>query len=324
VRTNIVPGEGRGTRRHGDAETRRRGDAGRGPPYTSPRRRVPTSLRLCCLAAAALAAVLAGVLARPAAADQDEPPPPGFEGATIISKPDAQVPLDLEFQDEEGQTVRLGDYFQPGRPMLLGMIFFRCSGLCMPTLAGEAHALGGLTLVPGRDYEIVTVSFDPTDGPQTAAAKKAEYAAMLAKPEAAAAWHFLTSRRAAAARALGDTIGFGYKLDPKSEMYLHQAGLYVCTPEGRVSRVLQGVVFDPDLLRDSLVFASEGKIGRGLLGAALSCGLLNYDPASGKYIWAAVAIMRVTGILTVLVLGTVIGTLVYRDARRKKMEKSPV
>jgi protein SCO1/2 len=258
------------------------------------------------------------VPARPLAAQQDEAPPPGFEGATILSKPNAQVPLELEFQDEDGRTVRLGDYFQPGRPVLLGMIYFRCPALCGLTLSGEVRALERLSLVPGRDFEIVTVSFDPREGPELAADQKAKYLAMLPKPEAAACWHFLTSRRAAAARALGEAIGFGYKLDPKGEMYLHQAGIYVVTPDGRVSRVLQGIEFDPDVLRDSLVFASEGKIRRGLFGVALSCGLLHYDAASGKYTWAAVAAMRVTGILTLLVLGAIIGTLVYRDQRRKK------
>jgi protein SCO1/2 len=251
---------------------------------------------------------------RPAAGQEDEAPPPGFEGATILSKPNAQVPLELEFQDEEGRAVRLGDYFQPGRPVLLGMIYFRCPALCGLTLSGEVRALERLSLVPGRDFEIVTVSFDPREGPELAAAQKAKYLAMLPKPEAAACWHFLSSPRAATARALGEAIGFGYKLDPKGEMYLHQAGIYVCTPDGRVSRVLRGIEFDPDVLRDSLVFASEGKIRRGLFGVALSCGLLHYDAASGKYTWAAVAAMRVTGILTLLILGAIIGTLIFSRA----------
>jgi protein SCO1/2 len=237
--------------------------------------------------------------------------------------------LDLEFQDEEGRTVRLGDYFQKDRPVLLGMVFYRCVFLCGKTLEGEAAAIDRLSLQPGKDFEIVTVSFDPRDGPEDAAAQKAKYVAMLGHPAAADAWHFLTSRRPSAARTLGDAIGFGYKLDAKSGMYMHQAGIYVCTPDGRVSRVLRGIKFDdPGLLRDSLVFASEGKIGSGFFGVALSCGLVHYDPATGKYTWAAVAIMRVTGILTVLVLGTVIGTLIYRDVRRKNVEtkngKSPL
>jgi protein SCO1/2 len=257
-----------------------------------------------------LAALLMLAVPQPLAAQQDDTPPPGFQGATILDKPDAEVPLDLEFQDEDGQTVRLGDYFRPGHPVLLGMVFFRCSGLCLPMLASEAQTLGRLALVPGRDFEIVTVSFDPTDTPQTAAAKKAEYAAVVAKPEAAGGWHFLTSR-GTSARKLGEAIGFGYKLAPDGRSYLHQAGIYVVTPKGRVSRVLQGIHFDPDVLRDSLVYASQGKIGGGLWGVALSCGLLHYDPASGKYTWAAVAAMRLTGILTLLVLGVVIGTLIF-------------
>jgi protein SCO1 len=150
-----------------------------------------------------------------------------------------------------------------------------------------------------------------------AKAKKANYLKALGKPEAAAGWHFLTSSRPAAARTMCDAIGFGYKLDPKGEQYLHQAAIYVCTPAGRVARTIQGVVFDSEMLRDSLIDASEGKISSGLFGVALSCGLFHFDPATGKYTWAAMAIMRVTGILTVLILGTVIGTMIYRESHKK-------
>jgi protein SCO1/2 len=154
-----------------------------------------------------------------------------------------------------------------------------------------------------------------------AKAKKENYIESLGKPEAAAGWHFLTSSRAPAARALGDAIGFGYKLDPKGEQYLHQSAIYICTPDGRVARTLQGVEFDPETLRDSLIDASAGKISSGLLGVALSCGLVRFDPASGKYTLAAVALVRVTGILTVIILGAAIGTMLYRDTRRKRAGK---
>ncbi|MGD0900072.1 MAG: SCO family protein [Thermoguttaceae bacterium] len=266
-----------------------------------------------------MAILLSAVFAQPAAAQQDEPPPQGFEGATITSKPNAQIPLNLEFQDEEGRTVRLGDFFQKDRPALLNMVFYRCIFLCGKTLENEAGSLGRLSLQAGKDFEIVTVSFDPRDGPADAALQKAKYIKMLGKPEAAPAWHFLTSRDPSAARRLGEAIGFGYKLDAAGEMYMHQAGIYACTPDGRVSQVLRGIQFDPDVLHDSLVFASEGKIGSRLFGAALSCGLIHYDPVQGKYTWAAVAIVNVAAILSVVVLGTVIGTLIYRDVRRKKV-----
>ena len=227
-----------------------------------------------------------------------------------------------KFYDEEGQPVQLGDFFNQGRPVLLSMIYLRCPMLCNLTLNGIVKAIQPLKLLPGRDFEIVTVCFDPRKGPALAKSKKANYLQSLAKPEAAAGWHFLTNSDGSQARSVGETIGFGYKLDPKGELYLHESAIYICTPDGRVSRVIQGVEFDSDVLRDSLIDASAGKIGSGLLGVALSCGLVHFDQASGKYVWAAVAIMRVTGILTVAVLATVIGTLVYHESRKKKSDKA--
>lgn len=261
-------------------------------------------------------------LASAAVAQTNEPPPPGFEGATVVEKPNAQVPMDLEFLDENGSPVRLGSFFKPDRPVLLMMIYFECPMLCNLTLNGVVNAIKPLKLVPGKDYEIVTVSFDPREGPELAKVKKANYLKSLGKPEAAPGWHFLTSRRPAEAQALGDALGFGYKFDPKTEQYLHQAAIYVCTPTGRVARTIQGILYDPEMVRDSLIDASSGKISSGLFGIALSCGLIHFDPATGKYTWAAVALMRVTGILTVVILGTVIGLLVYRD--RKKSSGSGV
>lgn len=263
-----------------------------------------------------LAAMLL-LVSRPALGQISEPPPPGYEGATVVEKTGAQVPLDLAFNDEEGRPVRLADYFKHDRPVLLVMAYMRCPQLCGLTLQGVLKAVKPMSLVPGKDFEIVTVDFDPREGHELAAAKKANYIKALEKPEAAAGWHFLTSSRPEAAKTLGDAIGFGFKLDPKGEQYLHQTAIYLCTADGRVSRALLGVQYDSDVVRVGLADASHGKISLGLWGVALSCGLIHFDPATGKYTWAAVALMRLTGITTVLVLATVIGTLIFRDRQRK-------
>jgi protein SCO1/2 len=232
------------------------------------------------------------------------------------------VPLDLQFADEAGQTVKLGDYFHPNRPVLLVMVYFGCPKLCSLTLNGVTKALRTVDLEPGREFEIVTVSFDPKEGPQMAAAKKANYITSLGKPEAAAGWHFLTSSDPAAARTLGDAIGFGYRLNPETGQYLHEAGIYFCTPEGRVSRVEGGISFDANVVRDSLVHASQGKISSGLFGVALACGFAHFDMETGKYTWAAMTIMRVTGITTLILLGSAIGFMVYRESRQKAAKQS--
>ena len=165
-------------------------------------------------------------------------------GAKIIDKPDAQVPLDLQFGDESGQPVKLGDYFQPDRPVLLIMVYFGCPQLCSLSLNGLTEAVRKIDLLPGKQFEIVTVSFNPKEGSVLAAAKKENYLKSLGKPEAAAGWHFLTSSDPSAAQALGEAIGFGYWQNPQTGQYLHEAGIYFCTPQGRVSRVERGVAFD--------------------------------------------------------------------------------
>ena len=168
-------------------------------------------------------------------AQSDNFTPGATAGEQITDKPDAQVPLDLRFTDESGQSVKLGDFFQPNRPVLLMMVYFGCPQLCSLSLNGVTEALRKVDLQAGRQFEIVTVSFNPQEGPEMAAAKKANYIKSLGNPAAAAGWHFLTSSDPAA-KTLGDAIGFGYRLNPETGQYLHQAGISLCTPEGRVSR----------------------------------------------------------------------------------------
>lgn len=240
-------------------------------------------------------------------------------GTKIINKPDAQIPLGLTFKDEAGKTVKLGDFFHADRPVVLSMVYFGCPKLCSLSLNGLTTALRGISLEPGKQFEVVTVSFDPKEGSDLAAAKKENYIKSLGKPEAAAGWHFLTNNDPASAKELGDAIGFGYRLMPDGQ-YVHQAGIYICTPEGRVSRVEEGVQFDRTELSDSLINASKGKISSGLFGFAMECGFYNFDASSGKYVLASIAIMRVTGITTLLLLASGIGWMVYRENQKKKLE----
>jgi protein SCO1 len=296
---------------HGMITEERSGDVG------------PSSIHPCLFRVSSVAslALVCALLVAPARAADDFTPGESA-GATITNKPDAQVPLDLQFRDETGQTVKLGDYFHPDRPVVLVMVYFRCTALCGPALNGLTKALREVELQPGKQFEIVTVSFNPAEGPEMAAAKKEGFVKLLGKPEAAAGWHFLTSSDPAAAKTLGETIGFGFRKVPDKDVYLHEAGIYVCTPEGRVSRVQRGIAFDPQELQDSLIHASQGKISTGLFGVALSCGLFHFDAATGKYTMAALAIMRVVGIGTLLALAAGIGWMVYREKRKKTPDPS--
>jgi protein SCO1/2 len=267
-----------------------------------------------------LLAVLAIFLAAASARAADDLAPGETAGAKIVSKPDAQVPLDLSLCDETGRAVKLGDYFHADRPVVLSMVYFGCPQLCSLSLNGLTKALRDVDLRPGEQFEIVTVSFNPKEGPDLAAAKKANYIKSLGNPEAAAAWHFLTSSDPAAAKTLGDAIGFGFRLNPATGQYVHEAGIYICTPQGRVSRVQEGVSFDARELHDSLIHASKGKISSGLFGVALSCGLVHFDAQTGRYQWAAMAITWVVCSLTLLALVSGIGWMLYCERKRELKE----
>ena len=258
-------------------------------------------------------------------AETDEPPPPGYEGATVLNKPDAQVPLDVQFSDEEGQPVRLGDFFKPDRPVLLMLVYFQCPYALQPDAQRRGRGGPPVELDARQGLRDRDDQLRPARRAGACQGEEGQLPEGVGQAEAAAGWHFLTSGEPAAARAVGDAIGFGYKLDAKGKLYLHQAAIYVCTPAGRVSRTIRGVRFESDMLRDSLIHASQGKISSGLFGFALSCGMVHFDPNTGKYTWAAQAIMQVTGILTVVILGAVIGRMVYREQRRKRQAlRSPI
>ena len=165
------------------------------------------------------------------------------------------------------------------------------------------------------DFEIVTVSFDPREGPDLAAAKKKRYVHEYRKPKAAEAWHFLVGDEANI-RALTEVVGFRYAWDEKYQQYAHAAGLIVLTPQGRVSRYFYGVDYSSKDLRLALVEASEGKIGRPVEQMLLYC--FTYDPASGKYSLAILRLIRAGGVLTLLLLGSFVAIHLWRDARARR------
>jgi protein SCO1/2 len=180
------------------------------------------------------------------------------------------------------------------------------------------ESMKAVPLTPGKDYECVVVSFDPLEGPGLAARKKESFLQAYERPAAGAGIHFLTGEKPNIAR-LAATIGFGYKWVEQDRMYAHPASLYVCTPAGRISQYLKGVAYDPAALRLSLVEASHGKIGTVSDQLAMFC--FQYDPSKGKYSLSAIKLMRIAGVLTVLAI--VIGLLVLRNLRRRKLVGEP-
>ena len=248
------------------------------------------------------------------AAGGAEPLPPALEQVGITEQLDAALPLDVRLRDETGAAVRLGDYFDGRRPVLLSLVYYECPMLCTLVLDGMVRTLGELEWTPGRNFRVLTVSIDPDETPELARQKKASYLAAYGRSEAAGDWSFLTGGPAEIAR-LADAVGFRYRYLEDSGEFAHPAALFVLTPEGRISRYLFGVQHDAETVRLSLVEAAAGRIGSPIDQFLLYC--YRYDAATGSYAPAARRIMQVGATASALVLASVLVGLWVRDARRR-------
>jgi protein SCO1 len=225
--------------------------------------------------------------------------PPRLENVGIEQHLDAQVPPDLTFRDETGATVKLGDYF--GRkPLILNLVYYNCTMLCGEALAGLASAMRLVKFDIGNEFDVVTVSFDPRETPEMAAAKKKDYVRRYGRANAAAGWHFLTGEPDSI-NALTKAVGFQYQYDAKTNQYAHATAIMVLTPQGRISRYFYGVDFPPKDLRMGLVEASEGKIGNAVDAVLLFC--YHYNPETGKYGAMVANILRLAAAATLLIMG---------------------
>lgn len=226
--------------------------------------------------------------------------PSGLENVGIDQRLNEQVPLDLQFKDENGTTVKLGDYFNHGKPVVINLVYYRCPMLCGEVLNGLASALKVLKFTPGKEFEIVTLSVDPRETPDLALAKKQTYIKRVGRPEAAAGWHFLTGQKQQI-DALADAIGWHYQYDEKTDQFAHAAGVVLITPEGRVSQYYYGVEYSARDMRLGIIEASQNKIGS--LADAVTLYCFHYDPRTGRYGAAITNIVRLAGLTTVLALG---------------------
>jgi protein SCO1/2 len=240
---------------------------------------------------------------------------PALDKVGIEEHLDAALPLELEFLDEEGRTVRLGDYFDGARPVILTLNYYRCPMLCGLQLNGVVAGMEELDWTPGVEFEMVTVSIDPLETPELAKAKKQNYLKRYQRPAAARGWHFLTGRQVNIER-LAETVGFGYTYDVASGQYAHAAAIVVVTPDGRIARYLYGIEYPPKSLKLALMEASKGEIGSALDQLIMYC--YHYDPAGRRYAPVAMNIMRIGGGVTALVLGVTLGTWWLRESRRRR------
>lgn len=284
--------------------------------------RVLAAALVCCAGSAAMAQ-------DPMATDQmatDESPavsappstfnddlPDELQGVDIVEHLNDPLPLDLEFVNESGETVKIGDIIDGSRPAVLQIGYFRCPMLCDLVLNQAMVGLGGVEeLSAGTDFDLISVSVNPEEGPELASLKEKGYLLDYNRPGASRGFHFLTGS-AQNSKALADAVGFGYSLQDDGE-YAHAAAIFIITPDGRISRYLYGVDYPPKTLRFALMEGGEGRIGSTLERFILWCHV--YDPESGSYHLFAFRIMQLGGVVTLFVLVVGLGALWLRDGNR--------
>ena len=257
------------------------------------------------------AALLAGLLvgAAPARAQVGDVPAgvplgqerPEFEGVGVDAQLGEQVAAEARFVDESGQPVTIGDYLGQDKPVLLTLVYHNCPMLCNLLLDNLVQeTLKPMAFTPGEEFDIVTVSFAPDEGPDLAARQKARYVDLLGKEEAADGWHFLTGEEDQIQK-LAASVGFQFRWDEETQQYAHPATLIFLAEDGTITRYLFGLTNNPSDARKALVEAGEGKVGTLLDQAVLYC--FQFDPSTGGYVASAIRIMPVGGGLTLLVLG---------------------
>jgi protein SCO1/2 len=237
--------------------------------------------------------------------------PPQFKDVTFAQKLGSQLPLDARFQDETGRDVALGDFFGK-RPVVLAFVYYQCPMLCTQVMNGISSSLKALTLTPGRDFDVVLISFDPRDKFEAANAKKRAHLAHWAVQDQADGWHFLTGDEATIRRA-ASAAGFTYTWDEATQQFAHVSGVLTATPDGRLSRYFYGVEFSPRDLRLALVESSAGKIGSLAEELLLYC--YQYDPTSGRYGPVVMNLVRLGGVVTVGLVAAFVIVMRRRESR---------
>jgi len=243
--------------------------------------------------------------------------PPGLKNVGIEQHLNEQIPPELIFRDENGNQVRLADYFGK-KPMILNLVYYQCPMLCGEVLSGLESALRVLKFDVGNQFDVLTVSFDPRETPAMATAKKAEFLKRYGRPGATQGWHFLTGPQQSI-HALTKAAGFQYEYDANSGQFAHTTAIMVLTPEGRIAQYYYGVEYAPKDLRLGLIQASQNKIGNLADQVLLYC--YHYDPATGKYGAVVMRILRLAGAATILTLGLFMLVMFRKGSSTRSAER---
>ena len=228
--------------------------------------------------------------------------PSTLQKVGIEQKLNSQLPLEADFMDENGNAVRLGDYFGKGKPVVLALVYYECPMLCNEVLNGLTGSLKGISFDAGKDFDVVAISFDARENEKTELTKnkKASYMARYGRPGTEQGWHFLTGKQSEIDKVT-QTVGFNYQFDQATNQFAHAGGIMVVTPEGKLSRYLYGIDYSPKDLKFSLMDSAQNKIGNPVEQLYLYC--FHYDPSSGKYGLAILSVLRLLSVATLLGIG---------------------
>jgi protein SCO1/2 len=248
--------------------------------------------------------------------DKMTAPVPEMQGTGVTEKLGAKVDLNLQFIGEDGRLHPLKEYFQSGRPVILNLVYYTCPMLCNLTLNGQVAVLRELAWKPGKEFEVVTISIDPTESYEIARNKKEAYLSNF-DANVGSGWHFLVDHQANV-KKLAAQVGFEYKLDERQQQYAHASAIMILTPEGMVSRYLYGIKFRERDLRLALTEAAKEKFGLSFERILLMC--YHYDPQAKSYVMFATNFMRLGGLVAMFALAI----FLYRMWRFDLLARNPI
>ena len=240
--------------------------------------------------------------------------PDALQTIAIEQKLGEQLPLDTELTAEDGRTIKLGDLFESGRPVVLAFVYYECPMLCNEVLNGLTGSLKGLSLDAGKDFDVIALSFDARENekPELARNKKAAYMERYGRPGSEKGWHFLTGTQASI-DAVTKAAGFNYRWDEKSNQFAHAGGVMIVTPQGKMSRYFYGIDYSPRDLKLGVIDSADNKVGSAADQMLLYC--YHYDPATGKYGLAVLSVIRLGAVLTLLGMGAM-GFVFWRRGKK--------
>jgi protein SCO1 len=228
--------------------------------------------------------------------------PTALKEVGIEQKLGEQLPLDAEFKDENGQAVKLGEYFNREKPVILALVYYECPMLCNEVLNGLTGSLKGISFDAGKEFDVVAISFDARENekPGLAQNKKESYLKRYGRENTADGWHFLTGTQEEIDK-VANAVGFKYRWDEKTEQFAHAGGIMIATPDGKLARYFYGIDYAPKDLKFGIMESADGRVGNPAEQLFLYC--YHYDPSTGSYGLAILKVLRVAAIFTILAIG---------------------